>query len=222
MEYRLRSENGDYRWVLEKGIPRYEGDYFAGYIGSCLDINERKRNENFLKIQYEVSKTLSESGTIEEASRNLLKNVCMGINWNFGILWLADEKNEILNAESYWSEDDNEVKIYSELENPYKIFNKGIGYPGIVFKDGKSKWSRDIGSDMSFLRKDAASKMGWNSAMSIPVSNGKEIIAVIECFNKIGIEEKQELIDVLESAARQIGNFIERKKAEEKTQDFKS
>ncbi|MBK6875559.1 MAG: PAS domain S-box protein [Ignavibacteria bacterium] len=216
MEYRLRSGNGDYRWILEKGIPRYEGDDFAGYIGSCIDINERKQNENYLQIQYEVSKTLSESKTIEEASRILLKNVCMGINWNFGILWMADEKNEVLNAESFWCEDDNEVKLYSELQNPFKNFNKGVGFPGIVFQNGKSKWSGDIGNDKSFLRKDAAIKMGWNSAMSIPVSNGIEVIAVIECFDKNSLEEKQELFDVLESAARQIGNFIERKRAEEK------
>ena len=95
MEYRLRSDNGDYRWVLEKGIPRFEKDVFAGYIGSCTDINERKENEKYLNIQYKVSKTLIESKTTEEAFRNLLKNVCMGINWDFGILWMADEKNEI-------------------------------------------------------------------------------------------------------------------------------
>ncbi|MBK9334663.1 MAG: PAS domain S-box protein [Ignavibacteria bacterium] len=216
MEYRLKSNNGDYLWILEKGIPRYEGDDFTGYIGSCIDINERKKNENFLKIQYEVSKTLTESATIEEASVNLLKNVCTGINWNFGILWMADDKNEILKAESYWSEDANDIKIYSELENPYKLFNKGIGFPGNVFQSGKSKWTGDIGNDRNFLRKDASLKMGWKSNMSIPVSNGKEVIAVVECFNKKSIEEKQELFDVLESAARQIGNFIERKKAEEK------
>ncbi len=216
MEYRLKSVDGDYRWILEKGIPRFEGEIFTGYIGSCTDINERKKNENYLRIQYEVSKTLTESGTIEEASRKLLRNVCMGINWNFGILWMADEKNEILHAESYWSEDDNEIKIYSELETPFKIFKKGTGFPGIVLQEGKSKWSRDLSNDKIFLRKEAASKMGWNSAMSIPVSNGSSVIAVLECFSKKNIDENPELIEVLESAARQIGNFIERKIAEEK------
>jgi len=216
MEYRLRSENGDYCWIFEKGIPRFEEDVFAGYIGSCTDINERKENENFLKIQYEVSKTLIESKTTEEAFRKLLRNVCTGINWNFGILWIADDKNEILNAEYYWGEDDNEIKIFSELENPYKSFNIGSGFPGIVLQDGKSKWSGDICNDKVFLRKEAALKMGWKSAINIPVSNGFNVIAVLECFSKKNIIENSELTAVLESAGRQIGNFIERKKAEEK------
>ncbi|HEY7544837.1 MAG TPA: response regulator [Blastocatellia bacterium] len=46
MEYRLRRHDGVYRWVLNEGVPRFSSDgRFAGYIGSCLDITERKRVE---------------------------------------------------------------------------------------------------------------------------------------------------------------------------------
>jgi PAS domain S-box-containing protein len=43
MEYRLRRADGQYRWVLDRGTPRWESDgRFAGYIGSCADITDRK------------------------------------------------------------------------------------------------------------------------------------------------------------------------------------
>jgi PAS domain S-box-containing protein len=46
MEYRLRRADGEYRWVLDSGAPRGEPpDQFSGYIGSCLDITERKQVE---------------------------------------------------------------------------------------------------------------------------------------------------------------------------------
>ena len=46
MEYRLRRHDGAWRWILDHGIPLYEGDgSFAGYIGSCTDIHDRKRAE---------------------------------------------------------------------------------------------------------------------------------------------------------------------------------
>jgi PAS domain S-box-containing protein len=46
MEYRLRRHCGEYRWLLDNGIPLWEpAGVFAGYIGSCVDITERKRAE---------------------------------------------------------------------------------------------------------------------------------------------------------------------------------
>ena len=50
MEFRLRRADGAYRWVLDTGVPRYGPDgSFAGYIGSCLDITERKASEDALR-----------------------------------------------------------------------------------------------------------------------------------------------------------------------------
>jgi len=49
MEYRLRDRDGAYRWVADTGVARFNPDHsFAGYIGSCIDITERKRAEETL------------------------------------------------------------------------------------------------------------------------------------------------------------------------------
>jgi PAS domain S-box-containing protein len=46
MQYRLRRADGEYRWVIESGIPRYTGaGEFTGYIGSNIDITDLKRAE---------------------------------------------------------------------------------------------------------------------------------------------------------------------------------
>ena len=46
MEYRLLKANGEYCWIIDHGVPRYDYDgNFIGYIGSCQDISERMKNE---------------------------------------------------------------------------------------------------------------------------------------------------------------------------------
>ncbi len=46
IEYRLRRRDGKYRWVLDHGVPRYDGEHvFLGYIGSCVDMTERREAE---------------------------------------------------------------------------------------------------------------------------------------------------------------------------------
>jgi PAS domain S-box-containing protein len=60
MEYRLRRGNGEYRWLLGTGIPRFTpSGSFTGYIGSCIDITERKQAE----IELRGSKELAEAGS---------------------------------------------------------------------------------------------------------------------------------------------------------------
>jgi PAS domain S-box-containing protein len=49
MEYRVRRNDGEYRWIFDIGVPRFSRDNsFAGYIGSCLDITDRKLAEEAL------------------------------------------------------------------------------------------------------------------------------------------------------------------------------
>jgi PAS domain S-box-containing protein len=49
MEYRLRRHDGEYRWVSDIGVPRFNPDgSFAGYIGSSMDVTDRKLAEEAL------------------------------------------------------------------------------------------------------------------------------------------------------------------------------
>jgi len=41
-EFRIRRADGEYRWILDKGVPLYRDGQFAGYIGGCLDITDQK------------------------------------------------------------------------------------------------------------------------------------------------------------------------------------
>jgi two-component system, LuxR family, sensor kinase FixL len=58
MEYRLRRSDGEYRWVLDNGAPRFASDNtFLGFIGSCIDITERRQAQERFRLVVEASPT---------------------------------------------------------------------------------------------------------------------------------------------------------------------
>ncbi|RPH37993.1 PAS domain S-box protein [bacterium] len=59
MEYRLRYHNGSFHWILDYGMPLFDVDQaFIGYIGSCFDIEERRRAQELVEHQ---AKALTQS-----------------------------------------------------------------------------------------------------------------------------------------------------------------
>ncbi|HMJ23940.1 MAG TPA: ATP-binding protein, partial [Terriglobales bacterium] len=76
MEYRLRRADGEYRWLLDNGVPRFEPDGgFAGYIGSCIDITDLQRTheEHLAKQKLETIGMLA--GGIAHDFNNILGGV---------------------------------------------------------------------------------------------------------------------------------------------------
>jgi PAS domain S-box-containing protein len=66
MEYRLRRYDGEFHWVVDRGVPRFSGQgEFLGYVGTATDIHERKQMEEALRRVYErehrVAETLQRS-----------------------------------------------------------------------------------------------------------------------------------------------------------------
>jgi PAS domain S-box-containing protein len=61
MEYRLRRHDGEFRWILDRGVPFNDTNHvFAGYIGSCIDITEQVTAQEQLKHLHEAEiKTLT-------------------------------------------------------------------------------------------------------------------------------------------------------------------
>ena len=62
VEYRLRRHDGEYRWVLARGKPRVApGGAFAGFVGLCIDITDRKGFEQDLRASAARFRQLTEA-----------------------------------------------------------------------------------------------------------------------------------------------------------------
>ena len=59
MEYRMRHHTGQYRWILDRGVPRYAPDgTFEGYVGGCLDIHEQKEAAEKVRIADDMTRLM--------------------------------------------------------------------------------------------------------------------------------------------------------------------
>ncbi|HEY9687411.1 MAG TPA: PAS domain S-box protein [Coleofasciculaceae cyanobacterium] len=90
MDYRLRRYDGQYRWILDHGIPRFsqEGE-FMGYIGSCIDITERK----------EVERRLEEGLARESLNRRILEISGQPLDTETILSSLAEEVGRFFKAD---------------------------------------------------------------------------------------------------------------------------
>jgi PAS domain S-box-containing protein len=61
LEFRQLDRHGEYRWIAERGVPRFKEDRFVGYVGTALDIHERKLMEAQLLEVYQREHTIAET-----------------------------------------------------------------------------------------------------------------------------------------------------------------
>jgi PAS domain S-box-containing protein len=71
-DYRIRRADGEYRWLYGTGVPRFTRDGgFAGYIGSCIDVTERREAEQFLRETADELERRVRERTAELAETNV-------------------------------------------------------------------------------------------------------------------------------------------------------
>lgn len=85
MDYRLRNKNGVYRWIQDNGTPRYntKGE-FIGYIGHCLDITDKKNDQEQIRKSEERYRLISSVATDYTFSTNILPDGTHQIDWISG------------------------------------------------------------------------------------------------------------------------------------------
>ena len=147
MQYRLRRHDGEYRWVADQGVARYNAQgEFAGYIGSCVDVTELVSKDEALRESEERMRLAAEAVNLGIWEWDLGKDEIWATNARRALLgWPASGKITLEDFISTVHPDDRN-RIRQAIDD---AIHKGQDYDSeyrLVLPDGIVRWMAARGS----------------------------------------------------------------------------
>jgi signal transduction histidine kinase/CheY-like chemotaxis protein len=173
----------------------------------------RKAGERRLAAQYATTHILAEAGSLAEAMPRILQAVGESLDWIMGARWSVDPETNVLRCAEMWIAPprtlDEFVGVCRRL-----TFAAGVGLPGRVWASGKATWIPDVVKDPNFPRAPYAAREGLHGAFGFPIVGPSGFLGVMEFFSPEIREPDADLLKMFDGVGGQVGQFIERKRAE--------
>jgi PAS domain S-box-containing protein len=215
VEYRVVRPDGEVRWVRSEGdVVRDEAGRLLRVFGTVQDITERKWGERRRMAQHTVTHILAEATTLEEATPKILQAVCDCLVWDLGALWRHDREAGVLRRVEVWHSESIAVPEFEAASRTITL-ESGIGLPGRAWSTREPVFIPDVVHDPNFLRAPVAGREGLHAAFGIPILLRGEVLGVMEFFSREVRQPDRDLLNVMATIGSQIGQFIERKRAED-------
>ncbi len=195
VEYRLKNSLGEYRWVVDFGLPYYDMENnFAGYIGSLYDIDDRKKYDDTIQTLMRISEKLYSSLEINQILDSLVTECTQLTGAEGGFASIKDEK-ENYQAKKYFRIDHWEY-IDLELAPEHNVIRKFISTKASQLLT-EVEYGKNI--DAEFARKYKVKHV-----LSTPLfGSDDELLGFFEIHNKKnGKVFTKEDINLLRSVAR--------------------
>ena len=185
-----------------------------GIVVVFRSVSEQRRAEQLRNARLAVVQALNQSATAEEGSRGVLRAVCENLGWDAGLLWTEDADASLLRCRALWRRPDMPMPDF-EAASRSRTFARGEGLPGRVWETTRAEWLALGEASQGFPRIEAARQHGLRSGFACPVVIGECTIGAIEFFSVLHKDADPDLLEMMATVASSLGQFIERKSAEE-------
>ena len=182
--------------------------------GTIRDITERKQAAIHLDLEHRITQLAVANQDQPVFLDNVLQALCGGLELSCVLYWSCDPEGTHLEVASAWCRDDPAVWEFSALSRK-AVLLKGADLPGQAWTAGEMVFLKELRSAAGFGRAGAAAEAGLRGALAVPVITGNRIAGVMELLAGQPLEPDSGLRQLLYSVANQIGQFLQRKHAEE-------
>jgi PAS domain S-box-containing protein len=172
-----------------------------------------------LTPEYVAARALAESTTLAEAAPRVLQAICEDLTWDYGALWNVDAAAGVLRCVETWRLATVNVDQFDAVSRRI-TFDKGVGLPGRVWASAKPAWIPDVIADSNFPRAPIASEVKLHGAFGFPICYRGTVVGVMEFFSREIREPDEQMLSMLGNVGEQIGQFMERKRADEELDRF--
>jgi PAS domain S-box-containing protein len=211
----LISRDGTERPIDDSAAPiRDAAGSLVGVVLIFRDVTGQRRAEHQRNARLAVRHALSEAASVEDGAEGVLRAVCENLGWDVGFFWTVNDAGTAMVCTKSWHRADGPVDDF-ERDSCSRTFEKGHGLPGRVWASGQPAWVLDIGQDGNFPRLAPAVRYGLRSAFACPVVVGDQMLGVIEFFTRGVHAPDTNLMELMGTVAGNVGQFIERKTAED-------
>jgi two-component system, sensor histidine kinase and response regulator len=165
-------------------------------------------------VEYVTARALAESDTLAEVTPKVLQAICEALGWEHGALWNVDVGAKLLRCVETWHLPSASFPEFEAVSRT-TTFAPGVGLPGRVWSTGQPAWIQDVVKDTNFPRAPIAAREGLHAAFGFPVLLGPRVLGVMEFFSSEIRRPDEPLLQMLTTVGSQLGQFIERKRAQE-------
>ena len=183
----------------------------------AVDIGDRKRNEVLQAARFAVTHALVTSPGWDIAATDVLEGLCLALDWELAEYWEVDPAREVMHFVTAWKRPGRDTSAY-EATAPEASYKRGEGLPGKVWEAGGPVSVSDLIADDS-ARAGAAVAAGLHGIAGFPVRSGRRVVGMISLHTWAPRDLDEGLVAVMNDVGSQIGEFVERKRAEVALQD---
>jgi PAS domain S-box-containing protein len=186
----------------------------VGVVLVFRDCSQRRQAERLRLVRLAVTQILAQATSIAEAMHRILDAVWTNLGWDLGAFWEAVSGEQELRCLEVRCNPSANVQEFEAITRRCTLRRKE-GLPGRVLASRRPAWVADVVHDSNFPRAESAARAGLHGAFACPIFRDSKILGVIEFFSREIRKPDDELLELVTTLGGQVGQFIERQRAEE-------
>jgi PAS domain S-box-containing protein len=179
-----------------------------------VDITDQARSERRIASQHAITRLLAEANSFAEVADSILQVICGASECNLGAVWQVDEQTQHLQCVKIWRSPQSDFSEFEKLTSSIR-FEKGEGLPGRIWATEQPAWIPNVAADDNLPRRSLAIADGIHSAFGFPICTKEGVLGVIEFYARQIRMPDGEFMNMMAAIGSQIGQFIERKQADQ-------